>query len=111
MRRQLAQSRPSNTSAASIVNDTRPWQVDLILVTNTSENNVAATIYHDANGTTYDESTAIVWAAQIKPNDTAYFEFNIPITNIDSNGNLAVKSGAASALTFTVYGTLQGDRV
>lgn len=111
MRRQLAQSRPSDTNAASVVNDTRPWQVDLILVTNTSSDNASATIYHDADGTTYSEATALVWSAQIKPNDTAYFEFPIPISNINSNGNLAVRSGSASALTFTVYGTLQGDRV
>lgn len=111
MRRQLAQSRPSDTNAVSVLNSSNPWEVDLIVITNSSAVNAGATIYHDADGTTYDESTAIGWALSVKPNDVVHYELSKPIANTNGNGNLAVKTGVASALTFTVYGTIQGERV
>lgn len=111
MRRQLGQSRPSDTNAASILNNERPWAVNLIMVCSSTANDTTFSIYHDADGTTYDESTALYFNAPIRSNDVAYLELPTPITNVDSTGNLAVKSGEASGLTFTVYGEILGERL
>jgi len=111
MRRQIAQSRPSDTSAASVLNNTRPWVADLIIVTNTTNSSANFTIYHDADGTTYDESTSLYFNVPLAGQDVAYIEFPAGIPNTDATGNLAVKSSTASALNFTVYGTILGERV
>lgn len=111
MRRQLGQLRPSDTSAASILNNALPWEVDLIVICNVSSDTAGASIYHDADGSTYDESTAIFFNASVPANTVVHYEPEEPIANVDANGNLAVKSGTASALTFTVYGRLLGERV
>jgi len=110
MRKQLAQSRPATTSAVSILNNARPWEVDLIVICNTTNQPADFSIFHDADGTTYDQSTALVYQAAINPNDTVHHEPKIPIANVDGNGNLAVQTDTAIALTFSVYGTIHGER-
>lgn len=107
MRRQLAQLRPSDTNAVSILNSDMPWIVDLVVVTSTTTNDTVFSIYHDADGTTYSEATALYFQSPISANDVAYVQ--LPISNADRTGNLAVKSGEASGLTFTIYGTLLGE--
>ena len=111
MRRQLGQVRPGVTTAVSILSEVRPWEVDLIVICNTTDQPADFSVYHDSDGSTYDATTALMYQAAINPNDTVHYEPMIPIANVDGNGNLAVQTDTASALTFTIYGTLQGDRV
>lgn len=110
MRKQLAQSRPSDTNAASVLTGSQ-WEVDLIIICNVGSDTAGASLYHDADGSTYDESTAILFNATIDAGTVVHYEPEEPIANSNVSGNLAVKSGTASGLTFTVYGKIYGDRV
>lgn len=72
-------------------------------MSNSSSNIANASIFLDDDGTTYDESTNILWNVPIYPNmPPLTVEVNICMNN--SSGNVAVKTDTASALTFTVSG-------
>lgn len=111
MRRQLAQSRPANTTETSVLSNARPWVVDLVIVANTTNNSANFSIYHDADGTTYDETTTLYFNVPLAGQDVAYIEFPAGIPNTDATGNLAVKTSTGDALNFTVYGTILGERL
>ena len=102
--KQLGQLRPANTSAASIYSPGAGVTAIIrnITVTNLTGLAVNFSIYHDDDGTTYDETTALFFTVRIEKNQT------IPLTAYaamnNSAGNLAVQSSTADALNFTVYG-------
>lgn len=108
MRRQLAQTRPSDTLAASALTGAL-YDVDLIIVTSTTANDTVFSIYHDDDGSTYSEATALYYQAPISSKDVAYVAFEVPIPLSNIAGNLAVQSGEASGITFTIYGEKKGE--
>ncbi len=60
------------------------------------------TLYHDDDGTTYDDSTTLISDLGI-----AKGEFDLGTANLmmnNSNGNLAIKAGSNDRLTITIYG-------
>lgn len=111
MRQQIAQLRPANTSAATLVSEVRPFFVDLIIICNTTSSSAVFSIFHDEDGTTYDESTALMFNATLQGGDMAYVDVPRGIANNKVSGTIGVKSGTASALTFTAYGEVYGERV
>ena len=102
--KQLGQLRPANTTAASIYSPAAnvTGVIKTVVVCNTSAAAATFRIFHDDNGTTYDESTALFWDVNVNPGQTVDFDTFAPMN--DSTGNFAVRTGTASALTFTVYG-------
>ena len=102
--RQIAQSEPAGTSATQVFTpsskDSRVVLTYFTIVNDTGSN-VLATIYHDADGTTYDSTTQI-FRVSVTANDTLRETCYIPIA---FGGNLAVQSATGSALTFSLYGT------
>lgn len=99
---ELAQSRPSGTSATQVYQPTKKATIKNIYICNTTASAVDASIYLDYNGTTYDQSTALFYSVEIAANATVVIdEQSIPIT---SQGNLAVQTSTADGLTFTFYG-------
>lgn len=108
-KRQLGQSRPANTSAASVYNSTEgaPYVIENITICNTSDSAALASIYHDEDGTTYDQSTAVMYQASIPANKTVHYEGYI--SGYKATGNVAVQSSVANALTFTLYGEQKGE--
>lgn len=102
--KQLGQSRPANTTAASIYSPPSSTRVIIksVEVTNTSSSKVKYRIFHDDNGTTYDETTALRWDITLGANESD--SFNVYWTSNDSTGNFAVRTDTANALTFTFYG-------
>lgn len=101
----LGQLRPADTNPASIYSPV-PGRIGVIrhlVVCNTS--GVAATyrVFLDDDGTTYNESTAIFWDNAIGANATVLTIAQGWAMRNDA-GNLAVRSSAANALTFTVFG-------
>ena len=56
----------------------------------------------DDAGTTYDESTALIWDASLSPGSYAIIDGPFYMNNL--SGNLGVRSDAASELTFTAFG-------
>jgi len=103
--KQLGQLRPANTTAASIYQT--PASTTTIITNLTVTNTTAATakfrVFHDDNGSTYDETTALAWDVQVAPGE-AYIISKVGWLMNDASGNLAVRTDTASALTFTAYG-------
>lgn len=100
---QLGQSRPSVTTAVSVyapINNVTGI-VKNIRVCNTSGSAVKFRMFHDKDGTTYDETTALVWDQSLAADESAQIDCFIAVKN---TGNLAFRTDTANALTFTVYG-------
>jgi len=59
-------------------------------------------LFVDEDGSTYDQTTAIAYDIPLLGNTTDTWEVEIYMNN--PSGNLAVRTGTANALTFTVNG-------
>lgn len=111
MNRQLGQLRPANTSAASIFSpDTSgPYEAALLVITNVTTSAADASFFHDKNGTTYDETTALLFGHSIAAGDVVMIEG--PFGDYEEAGNFGVQSSVADALNFTLYGTIERERL
>jgi len=109
-RKQLGQLRPSDTTVASVYSPGTDVvaQIWAIVVCNTSGGTATYQVFHDEDGTTYDETTALFFNVDLAMKLSAVLTFGINdaggIWMNDSTGNLAVQTGTGNALTFTVYG-------
>ena len=102
---QLGQLRPANTTAASLFSPTSgEVLVKTVVCCNTSGATAKFRLFHDDNGTTYDETTALAWDVEVPADSVATVELNIMMD--DSSGNLAVRTDTANAFTFTAYGSV-----
>lgn len=101
---QLGQARPADTAAVSLYSpgDGVVTTVDKLVVVCTG---VTSTfdLYHDEDGTTYDQSTALYYGYTVTANATFSVDLGLYMNNPDSN--IAVKTSVTSALTFSLYGT------
>ena len=104
--KQLFQARENSTNAVSVYSPAADTNtvVKHLRVVNTSGGNADLTLYHDDDGTTYDESTAIEWQTTLATGETFEID-NTFIALNNSSGNLAYKSSVANALTITGWGT------
>lgn len=102
--KQLGQLRPLNTTAASLYSPGSNVTaiIKSVVVANTSGSSASGRIFLDDDGTTYDESTALYWDVGIDAGSTLQIDTFWAMN--DSSGNLAVRSSAASGLTFTAFG-------
>lgn len=111
-RKHLAQSRPTNTNATSVLTGISQQIVIIqeIIICNTTSSAATYRIFLDNDGTTYDQTTALVYDATIAANDMIIIPYAFSVDSglylTTSAGNLAVRSGTASALTFTVNGAI-----
>ena len=106
----LGQLRPANTTAVTIYSPSAHNRAEIrkIIVCNTSASAVTFRICHDENGTTYDETTAIMWDVDMVAGETKFIEEDIWMDGReDSPPNLSVRTSVGNALTFTVYGSLE----
>lgn len=104
-RKQLAQARPSNSSATSlyaIPSDNVATEVQCIVVANTTASPAAYRIFHDEDGATYTQATALFYDVTIAANTSV--EISSSIYMLNASGNLAIRTDTGSALTFTAYG-------
>jgi|TARA_Y100000296_G_C5174000_1_gene258951 hypothetical protein len=103
--KQLGQLRPANTTAASLYSPAA--NTNAILKTLVVCNQTAAPadyrVFHDDNGTTYDETTALFFDVTLAANVTDVIPLNAGMN--DSTGNFAVRTDTNNALTFTLYGS------
>lgn len=103
--KQLGQLRPSGTTATSIYSPAASTTAIIknIVICNTSSTSAKFSIYLDDDGSTYSENTALSFEQSIPAKTTVVpFEGFFPMNN--ENGNLAVQTDSANALTFTVSG-------
>lgn len=103
--KQLGQLRPGDTSAASIYSpgENVTAIITSIFVCNTTGNTPNYRIFVDDDGTTYDQTTALYYDNAMNANTTEKIQCFIAMNN--SNGNIAVRSSAASEITFTIFGS------
>lgn len=104
--KQLGQSRPP--TAATPVSLYSPatgveTRVAVLVICNTTGTLAKFRVFHDDNGTTYDQSTALYYDEEVAANTTVRKSPGIDMD--DASGNLAVESDTNNALTFTAYGT------
>ena len=100
----LGQLRPANTTAASIYSPpaNSAVQIDKIVISNTSGAAANIRLFIDDDGTTYDQTTALVYDLPLAGGD--WIEIDGPIGMSNSAGNLAGRTSVNDALTFTVFG-------
>jgi len=106
---QLAQSRPSGTSAVTLYTATMRTEITSLIVANTSNASAHYSVYHDDDGTSYAQGTALVYEASLNANtSTVLYAGNSPggIT-VQAGGSIGVKSGTASAITYSIYGVTE----
>lgn len=108
----LAQTRPSGTSAAAgfTAPSGQSVEITLIVVCNTTGSSADVSLYHDnAGGSTFDQTTALYYAAPVAANTTLTISSQDLGTGIvlSPGAQLGVQTGTASALTFSVYGALE----
>lgn len=102
---QLGQFRENSTNATSIYQSNDGETVQLFIkIANVSSQTAFVRVFHDYSGTTYNQSTAIVYDLKIVPGE--FLELDHIFIN-DSTGNVAYRSSAANALTATVYGIIR----
>ena len=107
--RQLAQSRPSGTSAVSIYSPGAFYiaQINYIVIANTTGSTAYFSLFHDEDGTTYNETTTVAWQIDIatQASNVATIATTAGLwMNGANGGNFAVLTETGSALTFTLYG-------
>lgn len=100
---QLGQARPSSgaTPEALVTPSSVTAIAKSIMISNVSGSSATYRIYHDDDGTTYDQSTALFYDVAIEGGATHILSVYLPIVD---GGNLAVESNTGNALTFTAYG-------
>ena len=99
---QLAQKRPTGTSAVSAFSPSVKTVIKSVVICNTTSQATTFSIFIDDDGTDYDEDTAVFFDAPIGANTTVEACTYWPMAN--SDGNAAVQSGANNAITFTFFG-------
>ena len=102
--KQLGQLRPANTNAASLYGppENKGVIVDKIVVCNVTANTPTFRVFHDEDGTTYDQTTALAYDEALPANQRLVIDGPFYMRN--TNGNLAVRSSANDEITFTAYG-------
>jgi len=112
MRRQLAQAQPNNT-AASIFTPavSGPYLIDLVNICNVSTGSVEVSLFHDTDGTTYTEATALVWKHSLLPGEILCYSPDNGISGYQAAGNLGGKCDVTDGATFTVYGEIEGEQL
>lgn len=101
--KQLAQLRPGTTSNTVLYTGASADStvIHSLKICNTSGALALARVFHDADGTTYDQNTAIQWDVSIPINGT----ITVAVGPMNGVGVIAVRTSVSSALTFTLYGT------
>lgn len=103
--RMLARSRPGTTNATQVYSPAtnRRAIVYKIIIANTTALTANASVFLDTATTTYDQTTAVLYAKAVASNTSEYITFEDG-WEIDDPANIAVQTGTANALTFTVLG-------
>lgn len=112
--RQLGQLRPANTTAASLFSPVANQRVHItdLIVCNTTGGAVTYRIFHDEDGTTYDETTALYFNNTLGANVTERITArDLFIYMANSSGNIGVRTSSGNAITFTLYGVEYDDMV
>jgi len=107
--KQLGQARENSTNAVSVYSpgagETAIIPSKGVCVINQSGAAATLRLFLDDDGTTYDETTALIWDMSCPPGLPVHYDG--VITMNDATGNLAYRSSVANALTITVFGAVK----
>ena len=105
--RLLAQARPAGTAAVSGYAKPTKQLITIthIVICNTTALSANCSLFFDSDGTTYDQTTALVYAQPIGANGTTIFD--ITFTMEVDGGNIGIQTGTGSALTFNIFGKVK----
>lgn len=108
--RQLAQVRPSGTTAVSAFSLTQsaPYAIDMINIVNVTTVDVAVSLFHDVDGAVFTEDTALVWKHVLKAGEILCFEHSI--YGDTSDETIGVMSSVGFGANFTMYGVIKGEQ-
>jgi hypothetical protein len=111
VRRQLAQIRPNVTTGVTgfTLTSSTPFTIDLVNVVNVGTSQCEVSIFHDVDGTTFDETTALVWRHILRPSEILCYEEYI--SGFSSAENVGVQCSVADSANFTIYGTIPKERL
>lgn len=103
--KQLGQLKPADTAAASVYSPSTDATAKLLLLVICNTTGSAATyqVFHDADGSTYDATTALSYSVSLAANTSTYLDLKGIFMN-NSSGNIGVQSGTGAAINFTLYG-------
>jgi hypothetical protein len=107
--KQLAQTQLTTTAATSIFQVTAGQEavIKAVRVCNTSAGNVTIVLYHDNDGTTYDNTTTVLPQTTVAANKIVTDGGEMTYMMNNTAGNFAAKAGTANALTITLYGFIR----
>lgn len=102
---QLGQARENSTSAVSVVTPPtgHKHKIETIILCNQSGAAATFRIFFDNDGTTYDQTTALYYDADLPADSTLTITFDKGLY-LNNGGNLAYRSSVANAITITVFG-------
>ena len=102
--KQLAQARENSINAVSVYSPglSTTAIIKEIWLCNTTDTEARYSLFCDDNGTTYDESTALVWEAVLEADGSYRIPCYIPMNN--TAGNFAYKQGTANAISISLFG-------
>lgn len=105
LEKQLAQKRENGTSAVSVYAPVASInaRIDQIIVANTAATQIKVRIFLDANGSTFDESTAIAWDIPIDVGSVLVLPVSSHITG-NTRGNFGYRTDTANGATITIDG-------
>ncbi len=109
--RQLFQTRPAGTSAATAW--TAPYfgqyKFTTIRATNVTASPVVVSIYHDDDGSTYDQTSALEYQVTLPANGS--MTISNEVAGYSSGGTVGVQTATGSAVNFTGYGSIANEEV
>ena len=100
----LAQVRSTSTSAVLLYQPARGIvaEIQTIVASNSSASTQLYHLFHDDDGSSWDEATNIAWEVSKATNTVDVISLTLWMA--DPNGTLGCQHNGASAFTFTVYG-------
>lgn len=97
----LAQKREATTNAVTVYTPSAGETAEVVIkIANTTAADASVRVFHDIDGTTFDEASALVWDFELAMG----MFISISGIKMDENGSLGYRSSVANALTATVYG-------
>ena len=101
-RKQLAQAELTTTATSLYTPNTNVETViTSIVITATSSQNRWISIFHDDDGTTYDDTTVLIDEQDISSSETFIYDNEI---YMNGAGNLAFEAEQSNIFTATIYG-------
>lgn len=103
---QLAQIRPAVTTAIALYTAQLRTEITRIVICNNLNPGTTFSVYHDDDGTTLDETTALHHDQSLSGNTTVVIESPGIGSGlfIAPGGTLGIDVGAADSVTVTLYG-------